>query len=100
MGEGDEDVGEDEGGVGLDRGDDDAPGSVPTPPEARGIEPPVFFFLGLLPRWEKGPPSGPWSPWRGRGESPPPRLDLSLCLSLFLRSGFCPFTVYFITGDS
>ena len=27
------------------------------------------------------------------------RLDLSLCLSLFLRSGFCPFTVSFITGD-
>ena len=29
------------------------------------------------------------------GARAPPRLDLSLCLSLFLRSGFCPFTVSF-----
>ena len=37
-----------------------APGSVPTPPEARGREPLFFFFLlDLLPRWEKGFPSGP-----------------------------------------
>ena len=35
-------------------------GSAPAPPEARGIEPPFFFFfLDLLPRWEKGFPSGP-----------------------------------------
>ena len=68
-----------------------APGGVPAPPEARGREPPFFFFfLDLLPRWEKGFPSGPWLPWRGRGESPP-RLDLSLCLSLFLRSLLLPF---------
>ena len=33
------------------------------------------------------------------GARAPPRLDLSLCLSLFLRSGFCPFTVSFISGD-
>ena len=32
-----------------------APGSVLAPPEARGREPPfLFFFLDLLPRWEKG----------------------------------------------
>ena len=44
-----------------------APGGVPAPPEARGREPPFFFFfLDLLPRWEKGFPSGPWLPWRGR----------------------------------
>ena len=87
MGGGDGDVGEDDGGVGADCGDDDGPDGVPTPPGERGRETPSFsFFLGLLPRWEKGSPSGPWSPWRGRGESPPPRLDLSLCLSLFLRS--------------
>ena len=55
------------------------PGDVPAPPEARGREPPFFFFfLDLLPRWEKGFPSGPWLPWLGRGKSPP-RLDLSLC---------------------
>ena len=38
-----------------------APGSAPAPPEARGGGPPfLFFFLDLLPRWEKGFPSGPW----------------------------------------
>ena len=47
-----------------------APSGVPAPPEARGREPPSLFFLDLLPRWEEGFPSGPWSPWRGRGESP------------------------------
>ena len=29
----------------------------------------------------------------------PPRLDLSLCLSLFLRSHIWPFTVSYIPGD-
>ena len=33
------------------------------------------------------------------GARAPPRLDLSLCLSLFLRSRFCPFTVSYIPGD-
>ena len=93
MGEGDGDVGEDGRGVGVDRGDDDGPGGVPTPPGERGREPPSsFFFLDLLPRWEKGFPSGPWLPWRGSARAPP-RLDLSLCLSVFLRSIFWPFTV-------
>ena len=82
MGEGDGDVGEDGGGVGEDRGDDDGPGGVPAPPEARGREPPFFFFLDLLPRWEKGFPSGPWSPWRGRGESPSEIGSVSLSLSV------------------
>ena len=55
MGEGDEDVGEDDGGVGVGCGDDDGPGGVPAPPGERGREPPsFFFFLDLLPRWEKG----------------------------------------------
>ena len=37
-----------------------APGSAPAPLESRGREPPIFFFfLDLLPRWEKGFPSGP-----------------------------------------
>ena len=54
-------------------------GVIPAPPEARGREPPfLFLFLELLPRWEKGFPSGPWLPWLGRGESLS-RLDLSLC---------------------
>ena len=70
-----------------------APGGTPAPPEARGREPPSFFFLDLLPRWEKGFPSGPWSPCRGRGESPSEigSVSQSLCLSLFLRSGILPF---------
>ena len=71
MGEGDEDIGEDDGGVGVDCGDDDGPGGVPAPPEARGREPPSFFLcLDLLPRWEKGLPSGPFPPWHGRGREP------------------------------
>ena len=38
-----------------------APGGIPAPPEGRG-EPPFLFFLDLLPRWEKGFPSGLWLP--------------------------------------
>ena len=73
-----------------------APGGVPAPPEARGREPPFFFFLDLLPRWEEGFPSGPWLPWLGRGESPS---EIG-SISLFLRSlEFCPSTVSFISGD-
>ena len=60
-----------------------APGGTPAPPEARGREPPSFsFFLGLLPRWEKGSPSGPLSPWHGRGESPSEIGSVSLSLSV------------------
>ena len=56
MGEGDGDVGEDDGGVGVDHSDDDGPGSIPVPPGERGREPPFLFFLflDLLPIWEKG----------------------------------------------
>ena len=64
-----------------------APGGTPVPPEASGREPPSFFLLDLLPRWEKGFPSGPWLPWRGRGESP---LAIG-SVSLFLRSLILPF---------
>ena len=62
-----------------------APGGVPAPPEARGREPHFFFFffLDLLPRWEKGFPSGPWLPWRGRGESPSEIGSVSLSISVF-----------------
>ena len=82
MGEGDGDVGEDDGGVGVDRGDDDGHGSVPALPEERGRGGPFFFFIDLLPRWEKGFPSGPWSPWHGRGESPSQIGSVSLSLSV------------------
>ena len=60
-----------------------APGGTPVPPEARVREPPSFyFFLDLIPRWEKGFPSGPWPPWRGRGESPSEIGSVSLSLSV------------------
>ena len=97
MGEGDGDVSEDDGGVGVDRGDDDGPGGVPAPPKARGREPPsFFFFLDLLPRWEKDLPSGPWSPWRGRGESPSEigSVSLSLSISAFWDFALSPFLIY------
>ena len=74
-----------------------APGGVPAQPGERGREPPsFFFFLDLLPRWEKGFPSGPWPPWHGRGESPSEIGSVSLPLSVF---AFCsgsvsPFRVY------
>ena len=68
-----------------------APGGTPAPPEARGREPPPSS-------------SSLTSSLDGRRVSPlvlglhgvggaraPPRLDLSLCLSLFLRSGILPF---------
>ena len=74
-----------------------APGSVPAPPEARGREPPsFFFFLDLLPRWEKGFPSGPWLPWRGRGESPSEigYVSLSLSVSAFYSAALSLFRIY------
>ena len=60
-----------------------APDGVLAPPEARGREPPsFFFFLDLLPRWEKGFPSGPWPPWWRRGESPSEIGSVSLSVSV------------------
>ena len=53
-----------------------APDGVQAPPEARGIEPPLFFFF----LDEKGFPSGPWLSWRGRGESPSEIGSISLFL--------------------
>jgi len=76
-----------------------AAGGVPAPLEARGREPPLFFFfLDLLPRWEKGFPSGTWLPWRGRGESPSEigSVSLSLSVSAFL---ILPFHRFYIHGD-
>ena len=74
-----------------------APGGVPAPPKARGREPPFFFFfLDLLPRWEKGFPSGPWSPCLGRGESPSKigSVSLSLSVSALPDSALSPFLIY------
>ena len=75
-----------------------APGGTPVPLEARGREPPsfFFFFLDLLPRWEKGLPSGPWPPWHGRGESPSEigSVSLSLSVSAFSDSSLSPFLIF------
>ena len=93
MGEGDEDASEDDGGVGVDCGDDDGPRRHFGATESEG---------------ERAPPpsssSSLTSSLDGRRVSPlvlglhgmggaraPPRLDLSLCLSLFLRSRVLPF---------
>ena len=73
-----------------------APGGVPAPPEARGREPPFFFFfLDLLPRWRRVSPLVLGSHGVG-GARAPPRLDVSLC---FCALCFCPFTVSYIYGD-
>ena len=71
------------------------PGGTLASPEARGRGPP-FFFLDLLPRWEKGFPSGPWPPWRGRGESPSDigSISLSLSVSAFSSAALSPFRIY------
>ena len=85
--------------VGVDRHHDPSPGGTPAPPGERGREPPFFFFfLDLLPRWEKGFPSGPWLPSLGRGESPSKIGSISLFLRS-LRWQILPFTVSFISGD-
>ena len=100
MGEGDDDVGEDDRGVGVDRGDDNGPGGVPAPPEARGREPPSSFS-SLTFSLDGRRVSPLFLGFHGMGGArAPPRLDLSLCLSVFLRFRFCPFAVSFKTGDS
>ena len=93
MGEGDGDVGEDDGGVGEDRGDDGGPRQCSGATGSKGERATffLFFFLDLLPRWEKGFPSGPWLPWRGRGESPS---EIG-SISLFLRSQILPLHHFF-----
>ena len=74
-----------------------APDSVPAPSKARGREPPFFFFfLDLLPRWEKGFPSGSWLPWHGRGESPS---EIG-SVSLLLRSQILPFQSFLYSQRS
>ena len=82
MGEGDGDVGEDDGGVGVDCGDDDGPGGVPAPPGERGRGPVFFFFffLDLLPRC--GSPSEIGS------------VSLSLSVSALPDSGLSPFLIF------
>ena len=93
MGEGDGDVGEDDGGVGEDCSDDDGPrqrsgatgregapsysSSLTSSLDGRRVSPLVLGLHGM------------------GGAKTPPRLDLSLCLSLFLRSSVLPFHRFF-----
>ena len=70
-------------------------GGVPAPPEARGRGPPFFFFfLDLLPRWEKGFPAL-WSlapmAWEGRE---PLRDWIYLSVYAFPDSALAPFLLY------
>ena len=85
----------DDGGevVGVDCSHDDGPGSVPAPPGERGREPPSFFFFLDLPLDGRRVSPLVHGLHGMGGARSPPRLDLSLCLSLFLRSVFWPFTV-------
>src|SRR3954468_6700369 len=67
------------------------------PPEEKGRRGPfVFFFLDLLPRREKGFPSGPWPPWHGRGESPSEIGSVSpfLSVSAFCSAALSPLRIY------
>ena len=100
MREGDEDVGEDDGGVGVDRRRTMmAPAAFRRHRKRGGESPPpppssLAFSLGgrrVLPLV-----LGLHGVGGARALS---RLDLSLCLSLFMRSRFWPFTVSYIPGD-
>ena len=76
-----------------------APGGTPVPPEARGREPPSsLFFLDFSLDGRRVSPLV-HGLHGGGAARPPPRLDLSLCLSVFLRFRFWPFTVSYIPGD-
>ena len=68
-----------------------APGGVPAPPEARGREPPPFS--SSLTLFLDGRRVSPLvhGLHGGGGAGSPPRLDLSLCFLLFLRSLIMPF---------
>ena len=78
MGEGDEDVGEDDGGGGVDRCHTMMALVAFRRHRERGGESPPSYSSSR----EKGFPYGPWSPWRGRGESPSEIGSVSLSLSV------------------
>ena len=90
----------DDGGevVGVVRRHDDGPRWHSGATGSKGERAPsfFFFFLDLLPRWEKGFPSSPWLPWRGKGESPSKigYVSLSLSVSAFSFAALSPFLLY------
>ena len=87
-------VGDDDGEVvGVDHRHDDGPGGIPAPPGERGREHPFFFFLDLPLDGRRVSPLVHGLHGSG-GARAPPRLDLSLSVSLcFCAPRFCPFTV-------
>ena len=94
MGEGDGDVGEDDGGVGEDHGDDDGPRRCSGATGSKGKRAPPSSSSSLTSSLDGRRVSPLFLGLHGMvGARAPPRLDLSLCLSLFPRSLFWPFTV-------
>ena len=74
-----------------------APGGTPVPPEARGREPPsFFFFLDLLHRWGRVSPLV--HGLHGVGGARPPSeigsVSLSLSVSAFSDSSLSPFLIF------
>ena len=100
MGERDEDVGEDDGGVGVDRRHTMMAPAAFRRHRERGGESPPSSSSSLTFSLDGSRVSPLVLGFHGIGGArAPPRLDLSLCLSLFLRFRFYPFTVSFIPED-
>ena len=76
-----------------------APGGALAPPEARGREPPSFFFFLVLPLDGRRVPPLVLGIHGGGGTGAPTRLDLPLCSLLFHVPQIWPKTVSYITGD-
>ena len=87
----------DDGGevVGEDCGDDDGPRWHSGATGSEGERAPSFFFFLDLPLDGRRVSPLVHGLHGTRGARAPPRLDLSLCLSLFLRSLILPFHHFF-----
>ena len=97
MGEGDGDVGEDDDGVGEDRGDDDGPRRRSSAIGSKGERAPSSYSSSLTFSLDGRRVSPLVLGSHGVGGArAPPRLDLSLCFCVLC---FSPFTVSFISGD-
>ncbi len=94
MGEGDGDVGEDDGGVGVDRRHTMMSQAAFRRRRERGGESPLPSSSSLTSSLD-GRRVSPLvhGLHGGGGARAPPRLDLSLCVLLFLRSQILRFTV-------
>ena len=68
-----------------------APGGTSVPPEARGREPPPYYSSFASPLDGRRVPPLALGLHGGGTAGAPPRLDMSLCLSLFLCSQILPF---------